>query len=106
MFVRLKKAWKKHQGDWAVAIYSRRTEQEPMELSSPSLSRSYEVFPSPSMATIRGNEYAWRAFEYLLENQLGGMGAPWRGCARVKEQTQALKVVCVTVSQWADKMRR
>ena len=58
----------KRQGDSAAASYNRRTEQEPMALGSPSLARSYEVFPSPSMATIRGNEYAWRAFEYLWGN--------------------------------------
>lgn len=59
----------------------RRTEQEPMALASPSLARSYEVFPSPSMATMRGNEYAWRAFEYLWG------GVKWEGWGHLEGDT-------------------
>lgn len=59
--------------------------------------RSYDVFPSPSMATMRGKEYAWRAFEYL--GKIGwGVWALQKAYVRVKEQTEALKIVYAAVS--------
>jgi len=47
---------------------------------------------------MRGKEYAWRAFEYLGKDRLGGMRTSQKAYVRVKEQTEALKIVYAAVS--------
>lgn len=69
-----------------------------MALESPSLPRSYDVFPSPSMATMRGKEYAWRAFEYLGGGSVGRDVDITKAYVRVEEQTEALEIVYAAVS--------
>jgi hypothetical protein len=50
------------------------------------------------MATIRGKEYAWRPFEYLVGDRLGNTKVSLTECVRIQENTKALEVVYVTVS--------
>jgi len=50
------------------------------------------------MATMRGKEYAWRAFEYLGGGSVGRDVDITKAYVRVEEQTEALEIVYAAVS--------
>lgn len=79
-----------------VATFVRRklAEHAPILLASPSFAWSYDVFPSPSIATTRGNEYVWRVFAYLDQLLMSCVGAEDASYSRIQKDPETLEVIC------------